>query len=765
LLKLRGYTLLFVCLMEVLGLFTAPAAETSNSVYLNEVVTDAQSGLADEDKTQSGWIEIHNGKKELVNLRGWFLSDEASNPTKWRFPAVALLPGGYMVIFASGKDRTNVSSQLHTNFRLSHPSGYLALHDRATNLVSDFSAISKISQGSYGRVPGEMKLHGPLPKATPGKRNVIEGKGFAPEAAFSRSSGNFLESFLLELNAGAPGSAIRYSLDGSLPTTNSPVYQGPLLITNTSQIRARVFRPGLLPGPPASGTYLKLHTNVFGFSSDLPLLVVHSLGIQSPALTKGSYAHAEFFEPVNGRASLTNKPSLASHASFRVRGSSSSGLPKPGFALEFLDEFSNEADRSPLGLPPESDWVLYAPNQFDPVLIHNPFIHQLSRDMGHYSPRTRFVEVFVVNSAGRIREGHYSGIYVLEEKIKIGKHRVAIERAGANDLKMPEISGGYVLKFDRLGPDEVGFNIGNPSIAFVDPKEHTLSLPQRLVQKEYLKNFLGEFERALNGPQWKDPVSGYPAYFDVKAAIDFHVLEVLSGNVDAMALSTHFYKPRNGKITYGPHWDFDRALGSTDRRDQNPRKWNTGEFFAHNWWPRLFSDPDFWQLWVDRWQELRLTHFALKNIEGLIDRLSKEVQQAQPREYARWGTEPRGGSYASEIQLMKQWLSNRIDHIDQQLAQPPVLIQRSKVSHAALELTIDASTNSTVYYTLDGTDPRLPQGAVSSNALVYAGPVTLARNSRLVARSWDPGRQQRDGPPISTPWSRPVSATFEPAKN
>ena len=124
----------------------------------------------------------------------------------------------------------------------------------------------------------------------------------------------------------------------------------------------------------------------------------------------------------------------------------------------------------------------------------------------------------------------------------------------------------------------------------------------------------------------KDPVDGYRAYIDVDSWIDFHVLEVLSGNVDALHFSTFFYKPRAGKITYGPHWDFDRALGSLDERDSEPRRWNTGRFFHAPWWGKLFTDPDFWQLWVDRWQELRKTNFSETNIFGLIDRLASEVK-------------------------------------------------------------------------------------------------------------------------------------------
>ena len=142
-------------------------------------------------------------------------------------------------------------------------------------------------------------------------------------------------------------------------------------------------------------------------------------------------------------------------------------------------------------------------------------------------------------------------------------------------------------------------------MAYVDPKEREIRLPQRDPQEQYIKTYFADFGRALNGANWVDPKLGYAAYFDVDAAIDFHVVEVLSGNVDALVLSTYFHKPRNGKIVFGPHWDFDRALGSTDGRDTNPRIWNTGPFFGSVWWTRLFRDPDFWQKWIDRYQELR----------------------------------------------------------------------------------------------------------------------------------------------------------------
>ena len=79
----------------------------------------------------------------------------------------------------------------------------------------------------------------------------------------------------------------------------------------------------------------------------------------------------------------------------------------------------------------------------------------------------------------------------------------------------------------------------------------------------------------LYGSNWTDPVTGYRNYIDVPAWIDYHLINVLTFNVDALRLKRVPLQARNGKITFGPQWDFDRALNSTDGRDANPRIWCT----------------------------------------------------------------------------------------------------------------------------------------------------------------------------------------------
>jgi hypothetical protein len=172
---------------------------------------------------------------------------------------------------------------------------------------------------------------------------------------------------------------------------------------------------------------------------------------------------------------------------YRQRGTrevqtTAAGLPKQSWSVEFWDENGDSQNAAPLDLPAESDWVLYAPNNFEPVLMHNPLIYELSNEIGRYAPRTRFVAVYINTLDGALSSADYNGIYVLEEKIKIGKDRVNIDKLEPENSTPPSVSGGYLLKIDRPGPGESGFNAAGQNIVYVEPQESEIKTPERAPQ-------------------------------------------------------------------------------------------------------------------------------------------------------------------------------------------------------------------------------------------------------------------------------------------
>ena len=115
---------------------------------------DDQEGFVDEDNDFSDWIEIYNPTGVAVNLESWSLTDNKSELTKWQFPNVTISAGDYLIVFASGKNRTHPGSELHTNFKLSAAGEYLALvMPDGVTAVSEFAPafppqVGNISYGS-----------------------------------------------------------------------------------------------------------------------------------------------------------------------------------------------------------------------------------------------------------------------------------------------------------------------------------------------------------------------------------------------------------------------------------------------------------------------------------------------------------------------------------------------------------------------------------------------------------------------------------------
>jgi len=99
----------------------------SNTLAIAPTPTDPALRNEDEDGEKEDWIEIANISSTPVNLLGWHLTDNKNQPRQWSLPDRTLPAGGYLRIFASGKDRKPASGNLHTSFKLSNDGEYLAL--------------------------------------------------------------------------------------------------------------------------------------------------------------------------------------------------------------------------------------------------------------------------------------------------------------------------------------------------------------------------------------------------------------------------------------------------------------------------------------------------------------------------------------------------------------------------------------------------------------------------------------------------------------
>ena len=143
--------------------FVLPGARaaTLTDARISEFLADNDDGIVDEDGDREDWIEIWNTSGVAGDLGGWYLSDDPNNRTKWMLPAIEMTSGGYLVVFASAKDRADPAGEPHTNFRLEREAGgYLALvKPDGVTIASEFANYPKQSEdiaygvGIEGEVP------------------------------------------------------------------------------------------------------------------------------------------------------------------------------------------------------------------------------------------------------------------------------------------------------------------------------------------------------------------------------------------------------------------------------------------------------------------------------------------------------------------------------------------------------------------------------------------------------------------------------------
>jgi CotH kinase protein len=362
--------------------------------------------------------------------------------------------------------------------------------------------------------------------------------------------------------------------------------------------------------------------------------------------------------------------------SIETRGESSAWFsPKKSYSFETQTDSGENNNVSLLGLPEENDWVLYAPYS-DKSLVRNVLTYELFTEMGNYAPRTRFVEV-VVNNV-------YSGLYILTEKIKRDESRVDIAKLKPEDTEGNELTGGYLLRIDKLtgmGNDEFWKSPVEPPLAgfeaiyysYFDPKAEELNA----IQKSYIKDHLLKFEQALVSGNFKDPGKGYRAYLDIPSFIDIMILNEFVKDVDGFRLSHYFYKQKDsngGKLVSGPPWDYNLAFGNSNYTDDIHETYNWVHTYPMTiyWWAKIMEDDWFRNYLHCRWIDLHKSVLSSDHLQNMIDSTVQIMGESIDRNFDRWpvlGTYiwPNsfvGLNYSEEEWFLRNWIDERLEWMD-----------------------------------------------------------------------------------------------------
>ena len=408
--------------------------------------------------------------------------------------------------------------------------------------------------------------------------------------------------------------------------------------------------------------------------SNLPIISINTFGENIPDEPRinaqmgiinnnsGTNNIEDVFNDYNGRITIEK------------RGNSSQEQEKPPYRFETIDDNGENNNVKLLGLPEENDWILYAPWS-DKSLMRNVLIYSLSNDMGRYAPRSEFVELYLNNE--------YRGVYVLMEKIKRDKNRVAISSLDPNSNFGDNLTGGYILKFDWA---ETGDNNGG-FFSLIDGMRYNYHYPKpdeiSSEQESYIQSFINSYENIMNSNKYNSE-QGYSKFIDIGSFVDFIILQEISRNVDAYGLSTYIYKDKesiNNMLTAGPIWDFNHGFGNCDYyKAWETDGWNISYTYEDMdqrafWWLKLWNDDNFKEMVKDRYKVLRRSILSTTNINTKVDQYVSELGNSVNKNFTKWPilgeyiwpNKEVFDTYQEEIIYLKSWINNRLTWMDSEL--------------------------------------------------------------------------------------------------
>lgn len=221
-------------------------------IVISEVLTSNNTLKFGDAQISSDYIEIENRGASAVSLKGYGLTDNASNPAKFRFPDTTLQPGTQIKVLATGPDVT-VGQELCAPFKLSRLGTTIALFNAQDQLIDRYFIGTLPQNVSIGREAGQTAfVYYTTP--TPGAANTGGKAGFVGDVQFDQQPGKYDGAIQLSLSS-TEGCDIYYTTDGSTPSQSSNKYTGPIPIDKTMPIRAKAFKEGYVEGRVATGTY------------------------------------------------------------------------------------------------------------------------------------------------------------------------------------------------------------------------------------------------------------------------------------------------------------------------------------------------------------------------------------------------------------------------------------------------------------------------------------------------------------------------------
>lgn len=623
-------------------------------LVINELMQSNVDCIMDDlNEFPDSWVELYNTGTTAVNLNAYKIG-KSNKPNKaWALPNMMVNPGQYVIIYCD-KANDDTDNLLHTDFRLESGKGCEVYLFQGSDIVDQITDLKKqpAPDIAYGRKTDGSDEWGyqliPTPKAANCGQitdNILGNPEFSQEGRVYTSP----TSFQLSLNVpeGSPdGTEIRYTTNGSEPTATSTKYTGPITISSTHVIRAKLFCEGWL-SPRAT-----VHSYIFFPSSRALTLSVVSISIDDKYLNdpkigiyvNGTYQSGKNNYEFNWRRPLNIEMFEAADQSSvfnqlgeaRIMGGASRSAASKSLAVYANKRFGVKRfdyeffpDQKP-GLKDFKSFMLRnAGNDFDylfqrDAIIQRTVASHVDLDWQAYRPVIIYIN------------GEYKGMLNIRERSN--EDNIYTNYDGLEDIDMIEnwweLKEGSIDSFEEFK-------------AFYTEHGHTLAeYAERMDWEEFLNlMILNLYYCNLDFPgnnfvMWRPQADGGKWRFICKDT-DF-------------GLGLYDRDP-NYKIfqwLYNPNYD-------------NQNNWGANGYDGTRLFRRLMEDTDFHREFIDRTAIYVGDFLNEQGTRAVWDPMYEQIKTEYP--FHRSLYNPWWPNYNDELNNARNWISKRTNYFIQQL--------------------------------------------------------------------------------------------------
>lgn len=601
-------------------------ANSYETIKINEfMASNIYTQLKHDYSDFEDWIELYNASDMPVSLNGIFLTDDFSSPLKWQLPHHAVIPPkGFFIIWADDLDHDN-----HASFKLSETGEQIALYGSDGTVIDSVTFGKQLDDVSYGRFPDGSDTWRFFAQPTFNSSNAAPGLSNSSQTSppdFSPQSGLYSSGQYVAISAD-PGATIRYTVDGSLPTLQSRIYNNPIFLATATALRARAFQDSMLPSKTVTHTYVInepstlpvisittppefLFDEEIGITVGIP--VADTIGAPPPFDPHANFwkkwerpVHIEYFEP-DGDAGFKQDAGIAIFGGLFGRQ-----IRQKAFTLFARDKYGDSDFDYPLFPDKSIDsfkrfLLRCSSNDFNSTYIRDAMMNslvigQMDVDYQAYQPALVYIN------------GAFWGLYNIREKTN-QYYPESNYNIDADDVDLIE------------GIDSTAHGDGNHYqhlIQFVKTNDMTLPLNYQYVQTQ----------------------------MDVSEFMNYFITEIYVCNQDWLHQNIKCWREHSATGKW--RWllyDLDWGFGGEDVRIPTPYVHNTIQWVLEHGeasilFQRLILNEDFKNEFAQRFvTHLNLT-FNTRRVIHIIEKMVQHITPEMPRQIERWGA----------IQSMAYW--------------------------------------------------------------------------------------------------------------